>query len=307
MTAISLQKRQNAILYIELISLPIISGAYASTMRFHERLHAGRDVTEDDLAVAIQNLHKGVHELPEEPVDESTQRALQGLRENIEGERHNLILHDFDGFYQSCHDQMIDEAVERIFLDEEGEQIGGASHIESFSLTKQMITKYCAAYVELVKEHMKDEHDLYLPSMRLEEVISPREYNFDTDRIVVSIAQTDFDKLAAVELDSPAMQDLAREMFTPRSGFVPFYSADIADWKDKPIEEWDVNELGVLLKSVGAIEDSLLLGASDTFADELQEIIYAELPKESREAIEAYDVSRQESANHQASQASPSP
>ncbi len=50
------------------------------------------------------------------------------------------------------------------------------------------------------------------------------------------------------DCDKQALQTLATERLTERSGFIPFYSADIADWGDDPLE-WESPLQSLLVES----------------------------------------------------------
>lgn len=84
------------------------------------------------------------------------------------------------------------------------------------------------------------------------EMTSPREYNFETDRIFATIP------LAVVrimwklsEAESHAtLRRVMEERHSSRSGFISFYSASWADWESKPLPDWDHNELQTLLIAV---------------------------------------------------------
>ena len=75
---------------------------------------------------------------------------------------------------------------------------------------------------------------------------SPREYNFTTDRLFAFIALDDLTYMQATTKPETFAATLL-ERFSPRSGFIPFYSANAATWNDKPLETWDANEAGTLL------------------------------------------------------------
>lgn len=97
---------------------------------------------------------------------------------------------------------------------------------------------------------------VYQETMQLqfEEVISPREYNFTTDRLFATAPLYLMQKLFA-RSRAEGHQTLAkviRERFTSRSGFISYYSNDLAEWLEKPLAAWDENELGTLL--LAAIE-----------------------------------------------------
>ena len=89
------------------------------------------------------------------------------------------------------------------------------------------------------------------PSIRatFESMDSPREYNFTTDRLYANIP------LAMMHLlfrksraeNHETLAAVIAERFTSRDGFISHYRRHLADWLEKPLSDWDHNELGTLL------------------------------------------------------------
>lgn len=85
--------------------------------------------------------------------------------------------------------------------------------------------------------------------LEFEEMTSPREYNFQTDRLFAKVplkVMRDLFKRSAAD-DHATFAAVIRRRFTSRDGFSSFYSNDVATWTDKPLREWDHNEFGTLL------------------------------------------------------------
>ena len=99
------------------------------------------------------------------------------------------------------------------------------------------------AYVDQFNQHILDEYELDL-DLKFESMQSPREYNFETDRIFCEISEENVRKLRSAVSD-PALRQAIRERFTSRSGFISSYPNHLEDWP--PLEQWDHNELGTLL------------------------------------------------------------
>lgn len=149
----------------------------------------------------------------------------------------------FSGFYDSIHSSALDREEEEII-----EMYEGKSY-EDFSFTVDYLS-YCKNYVHEVNSIL----DLNLEFV---EMTSPREYNFSTDRIFCTISKKDLKKISSA-LDTEIMRDLVKKTFTSRDGFISFYSNNIDEWKEKPLKDWDYNELGILLYAyvkVKKIED----------------------------------------------------
>lgn len=102
---------------------------------------------------------------------------------------------------------------------------------------------YTAAFGEWLGETLEREVEL-----TFEQLSKPRYYNFETDRIFAeadeSVFQTILDELRAK--DNETLVKAFEGAFTSRSGFASFYDPVVPD---KPIGEWDHNELYVLLQA----------------------------------------------------------
>lgn len=76
---------------------------------------------------------------------------------------------------------------------------------------------------------------------------SPREYNFQTDRVFANIPVSVVAKLWAISRAEGhvTLSRVASERHSGRDGFISFYSSDISDWG--PVKTWDHNQLETLL------------------------------------------------------------
>lgn len=82
-----------------------------------------------------------------------------------------------------------------------------------------------------------------------EDVESPREYNFTSDRLFGKVplkTLRELFKRSAAERHESLARIIA-ERHSSRSGFVSFYSDNVRDWIRKPLREWDHNEYGTLI------------------------------------------------------------
>lgn len=87
--------------------------------------------------------------------------------------------------------------------------------------------------------------------MTFEEMTSPREYNFETDRIFMCIPRASVARLfrmARRDGFTKLRAEITRR-HTSCSGFISFYSNDLRDWLAKPVSQWDYNEIGTLLRA----------------------------------------------------------
>lgn len=113
---------------------------------------------------------------------------------------------------------------------------------------RAMHEEIAKAYVEQFAHEIKEEFGVSVP-LTFKELSSPREYNFETDRIFVEVEHKDLVKLYR-KVGRKAVSEVAREMFTSRSGFISFYSPGIKDWGS--IRDWDTNQMRTIFTAADA-------------------------------------------------------
>lgn len=163
----------------------------------------------------------------------------------------------FSGFYESVHSQQLDDALERDaenFASGENEDYPHAVDMEvrdlceilnSMANWKKAQEVYAEKYVSAFEGVVKQETGFEL-GIAFERLESPRQYNFDTDRLFAFIPVSVVEALrAAVTLGKLA--EVIKEKHESRPGFCSFYSDNIEEWVKKPVTEWDHNELQTLL------------------------------------------------------------
>ncbi len=88
-------------------------------------------------------------------------------------------------------------------------------------------------------------------SFEWESMTSPREYNFETDRVFAwvptSVVELLFERSKAAE--HKVLAKVIKDTFTSYDGFISFYSNDLDKWLENPLSEWDHNELGTLISA----------------------------------------------------------
>jgi hypothetical protein len=142
-----------------------------------------------------------------------------------------ITIEFFSGFYESIHGAQFDNEIEQ--------------YLEENDKTSDDIDYTCdfKAYSKEYVNQLNSEIDLNLEFESLE---SPKYYNYSTDRIFCNINSADIEKLAEYR-NKPIFAELIKSRFTSRDGFSSFYSNEVADWIEKPLAEYDHNELAVLL------------------------------------------------------------
>lgn len=147
----------------------------------------------------------------------------------------------FAGFY-SAHDTDLDDAFNQMLSDRE---TGCESAPDSIVNAARDATNWGGVYRAYAKEYTKAflrEFDLTGEFSAME---SPREYNFETDRIFVLVNRATLAKI--IRGGRNGFADIARRKFTSRDGFPSFYDPDWKTWGR--IGTWDHNQLSCLLEA----------------------------------------------------------
>lgn len=164
----------------------------------------------------------------------------------------------FQGFYHTWLDSELDSQLEQII---EGYIENGETTLDKETLSDMIFNhvdwgcaqKYiCEKYVEAFDARFLADCSVNL-GLKFESMTSPREYNFATDRAWAEItleAATDLYECTGDDM----LEKEIKARFTSCDGFISFYSNRLEDWRAKPLEEWDYNELGTLLYAHVALD-----------------------------------------------------
>lgn len=153
----------------------------------------------------------------------------------------------FSGFYESIHDKEIDDAIEYSFQigdwresnDDEETGMSDDKEREIFDSIymadvdwKAIRSEYCENFVEAFGE----EFGLHLT---FDEVTSPREYNFSTDRVFCKVPREEIDKIRKAVEEHEGYPQWIKDRFTSYDGFWSFYSNDYKDevWTRETLDE----------------------------------------------------------------------
>jgi len=180
----------------------------------------------------------------------------------------------FAGFAGSWHSEAVDHAEEQLFTDSNGDPYNSLLDMFFDHVSYgDVFRRYAESYVSVLREKLE------LPSLVFEEMVSPRFYNFETDRIFASVSLQDLGRMLYAVYREP-LDRKVREMFTSRSGFCSFYPNDTAKWP--PIDDWDHNHVGAILAAYAdqiasddwpAFEESIATGHLET--SDLEDWLYS--------------------------------
>ena len=170
----------------------------------------------------------------------------------------NLIINiPFQGFYESLFSAGIDYAEESTIgyeVEEKGRNPSKCADAFYKTSNYRKAHLYVSGkYVEYFNKHIKDEFEIDL-ELTFESLQSPKDYNYETDRIFCFISPENAHKLRAKVSDAD-LDAAIKQRFTSRSGFISSYSNDLAQWEPN-IENWDYNELGTLLVALLASDEN---------------------------------------------------
>ena len=138
--------------------------------------------------------------------------------------------------------QLLDDAVEQ--LDPHDEQHAEIDY-EGFA----------KLHIELYKQFIKDEYGLDL-DMKFKAIESPQFYNYGTDRIFAEIPLVQLFNMYQ-EFKKQDVQSLIDSIFKSRDGFFSHYDDFRKNWREKPLGEWDHNELSIMLEYFGCCDNDL--------------------------------------------------
>lgn len=176
----------------------------------------------------------------------------------------------FQGFYDSDYSDALDREDE-YFL-ENCQENGEYAEIDPNDLSNALIYSMhsASAFRRVAKSYTETFGELvdeYLPGMasiEFEEMVSPKEYNFTTDRLFALLPSAMLQSWRDDAAIMDTFTDVVNEELSHRSGFISFYSNDVHTYLEKPFEEWDHNELSVLLTAAMRTKD-----VPDTLDDDI--------------------------------------
>jgi hypothetical protein len=177
----------------------------------------------------------------------------------------------FSGFYESWYSSEIDEVGDREaehFAEKDTAEQPEELRISESDYADILfhVTDYSAAHHDIARQYVPAFDELaseaigFPLGLEFEKMDSPREYNFATDRIYAYITLETVQALRQY-VKPETMAAVIRERFTSYDGFISSYSNDAAEWAEKPLDEYDHNELGTLL--IAAMRDAGMGGDWD--------------------------------------------
>lgn len=170
----------------------------------------------------------------------------------------------FSGFYDSLWSGELDRCEENEvehFVEERQSEEGIAPELRLDAAEYQDIlyrrSDYSAMHASAARaiadawNNLASEELGFPMGLTFEELTTPAYYNFETDKIFMSIPRASVARLMRLARADKYVKLSATiaERHTSRSGFISFYPNDLAEWLAKPVSQWDHNELGTLIRA----------------------------------------------------------
>jgi hypothetical protein len=170
----------------------------------------------------------------------------------------------FPGFYNSNLDGIIEQAIESDcdWRANEGDETSypEASRLDEYEIAdaymSQGVCDYSGAHDKLARDYLEafqeeiSSHTGLELNLVFDEVVSPREYNFSTDRLFCKIPFASLEMLWNYSSDDnhATLKETIAERHTSRDGFASFYPNTLDDWPG--FEAFDANHCQTLLIAV---------------------------------------------------------
>lgn len=152
-----------------------------------------------------------------------------------------IISIPFGGFYDSIHSDNVERELYNGALTDHAT---GCTNNDRLSALAYDSINWRDLYIDYAKEYVKAFNNKFDLNLVFDELSSPKEYNFTTDRIFCEISLQQAQKLWD-ETDGLILKNYAQDMFTSCGGFISFYEPDFYLWG--PLHTWDCNQLNCLI------------------------------------------------------------
>ena len=182
----------------------------------------------------------------------------------------------FDGFYNSFIDADIEHQIGQQIewdsdiydLNEDEQQVLEDSYlsINRSYFYNQIAEDYTNFYIDALNERLEG----FTLNATYKCLESPREYNFQTDRIFIEIEENhavDFIK-HIVQNNKKELEKKIQDRFTNRDGFISFYKNNIDLWT-KDFKEWDCNMIGTCFELFDLEEEDINYSLRDYLSESI--------------------------------------
>jgi len=200
----------------------------------------------------------------------------------------------FEGFYNSFISADIENEIDSLTqyysesyeLNDNEEQLLSNSFlsVNNNNFYNEICKDYVSFYIDKFNERFKD----FTLKATYKCFISPKEYNFETDRIFIEIEENhciDFIKYI-IKNYKKELDKKIKERFTSRSGFISFYENNLKSWTNN-YKEWDCNMIGTCFELFDIEEDEdIVYSLREYLSETISENLYNTLDQEGKDLLD---------------------
>ena len=200
----------------------------------------------------------------------------------------------FDGFYNSFITADIENEIELdteyyselydLNKSEEELLFNSFLSVNNNNFYNEICKDYTSFYIDKLNERLKD----FTLKGTYKCFISPREYNFETDRIFIEIEENhciDFIKYI-IKNYKKELDNKIKERFTSRSGFISIYENNLQSWTNN-YKEWDHNQISICFEIFDLEEEEDIVYSLREYLNEtIRENLYNTLDQEGKDLLD---------------------
>ena len=199
----------------------------------------------------------------------------------------------FDGFYNSFISADIENEIDSLTqyysesyeLNDNEEQLLSDSFlsVNNNNFYNEICKDYVSFFIDKLNERLKD----FTLKATYKCFISPREYNFETDRVFIEIQENhciDFIKYI-IKNYKKELDNKIKERFTSRSGFISSYKNSLDLWP-KNYSEWDHNQIGTCFELFDLEKEDIVYSLREYLSETISENLYNTLDQEVKDLLD---------------------
>ena len=140
--------------------------------------------------------------------------------------------------------------------------------VNRVSFYNEIAEHYTNLYIDALNERLEG----FTLNAKFNLLTSPREYNFQTDRIFIDIERDhaiDFIKFI-IKNYKKELEEKIKQRFTSRSGFYSYYENSLHLWT-KDYSEWDHNQIGTCFELFDLEEEDINYSLRDYLTESIMD------------------------------------
>ena len=199
----------------------------------------------------------------------------------------------FQGFYNSFIDADIENEIDSLTqyysesyeLNDNEEQLLSNSFlsVNNNNFYNEICKDYTSFYIDKLNERIKD----FTLKATYKCFISPKEYNFETDRIFIEIEENhciEFIKYI-IKNYKKELEEKIKQRFTSRDGFWSHYKNGLDLWT-QDYSEWDHNQIGTCFELFDLEEEDIVYSLREYLSETISENLYNTLDQEGKDLLD---------------------